>query len=97
MESKSNNKYKGIQILQSEDVNLTNTIWLLDESREKARCLASKSGYEMDSVHNLSELSIQEYKEIPVEVECGEDDSATAKHMDKLLDNRNTNWNPKIA
>lgn len=26
-----------------------------------------------------------------------EDDSATAKHMDKLLDNRNTNWIPKIA
>ena len=62
---------KGIQVLKAEDDKLTNSIWLVDIPNGNARCLAIKEGkgYELDSVHLLSSLAIQEYKELPVEVE----------------------------
>ncbi|MEQ4585649.1 MAG: autonomous glycyl radical cofactor GrcA, partial [Pantoea agglomerans] len=45
----------GIQITQSNNSQLLNSFWLLDEEKAEARCLCAKAGYEEDQVVAISE------------------------------------------
>ncbi|MGC1070980.1 autonomous glycyl radical cofactor GrcA [Pantoea agglomerans] len=58
----------GIQITQSNNSQLLNSFWLLDEEKVEARCLCAKAGYEEDQVVAISELGEFAYREVPVEI-----------------------------
>ena len=58
----------GIQITQSNNSQLLNSFWLLDEEKAQARCLCAKAGYEEDQVVALSELGKFAWREVPVEI-----------------------------
>ncbi|ADN77609.1 formate C-acetyltransferase glycine radical [Ferrimonas balearica DSM 9799] len=58
---------KGIQITQSANPNLVNSIWLIDDASEQARCLAAASQYEADQVVALAELGEYESRELNVQ------------------------------
>lgn len=59
---------KGVQITASENKNLLNSFWLLDEAKNEARCLAAKGDYTEDQIIALSELGQISYREVPVNV-----------------------------
>ncbi|MBY5993070.1 autonomous glycyl radical cofactor GrcA [Ferrimonas balearica] len=58
---------KGIQITQSADSNLVNSIWLIDEAAQQARCLAAPAHYEADQVVALAELGEFESRELMIQ------------------------------
>ncbi|QPG27968.1 autonomous glycyl radical cofactor GrcA [Pantoea sp. SM3640] len=58
----------GIQITQTNNSQLLNSFWLLDEEKTEARCLCAKAGYEEDQVVAISELGEFAYREVPVEI-----------------------------
>lgn len=55
-----------IQITKTQNNDLQNSIWLIDN--EEARCIASNGKYEKDVILNVKELSILESREIAIEV-----------------------------
>lgn len=58
---------KGIQITKASNDALLNSFWLLDESKEEARCLCVKEElYAQDQIVPLAELGQIEYREIPL-------------------------------
>lgn len=59
---------KGIQITSSENKNLLNSFWLLDEEKNEARCLAAKADYAEDQVVGINDLGQIGYREIPLNV-----------------------------
>lgn len=59
---------KGVQITSSENKNLLNSFWLLDEEKNEARCLAAKADYTEDQIVAINELGQISYREIPVNV-----------------------------
>ncbi|AGH39113.1 Autonomous glycyl radical cofactor [Bibersteinia trehalosi USDA-ARS-USMARC-188] len=59
---------KGVQITASDNKNLLNSFWLLDEEKNEARCLAAKADYAEDQVVAISELGQISYREVPVNV-----------------------------
>lgn len=59
---------KGVQITASDNKNLLNSFWLLDEEKNEARCLAAKADYAEDQVVSISELGQISYREVPVNV-----------------------------
>ncbi len=60
-------KIIGVQITKADNKALVNSIWLLDNSVEQARCLCAVAGYAEDQVVALSELGNIEYRQIPIE------------------------------
>lgn len=57
---------KGIQILNSKNEDLNNSIWLVDG--DKAKCIASKSNrFNEDEIVSLSELDITESRDVNLE------------------------------
>lgn len=59
---------KGIQITKTENKDLLNSFWLIDNEKNEARCLCSKV-YKDDEVVPLDTLGKFESREIPVENE----------------------------
>lgn len=59
---------KGVQITESNNKNLLNSFWLLDEEKNEARCLAAKADYAEDQIIAISELGQFSYREVPVNV-----------------------------
>lgn len=59
---------KGVQITESANNNLINSFWLLDETRNEARCLCAKGEYQEDQVVELSQLGQIAYREVPVNI-----------------------------
>ncbi|WP_413112994.1 autonomous glycyl radical cofactor GrcA [Thaumasiovibrio sp. DFM-14] len=57
---------KGIQITKAANDTLLNTIWLLDNENNQARCVAA-TGFDADQVVPTSDLGEIEYRELPVE------------------------------
>lgn len=57
---------KGIQITQTENKDLLNSFWLIDDEKKEARCICSKV-YQDDEVISLDALGKFESREIPVE------------------------------
>lgn len=58
---------QGIQITHSANADLINSIWLIDEEQQQARCLAAKSGYEADQIVALAELGDYEAREVNIQ------------------------------
>ncbi len=58
---------RGIQILRSDDQALVNSFWMVNEEDNSACCICAKEKYAADQVVSLSDLSIVESREIPVE------------------------------
>ncbi|NLS12265.1 autonomous glycyl radical cofactor GrcA [Vibrio sp. SM6] len=58
---------QGIQITQSANDNLLNSIWLIDSETNEARCVAASAGYETDQVIAVSDLGEYESRDIAIE------------------------------
>lgn len=59
---------KGIQITKTENKDLLNSFWLIDDEKNEARCICSKV-YKDDDIVSLDVLGKFESREIPVENE----------------------------
>jgi autonomous glycyl radical cofactor len=61
-------KLKGIQITKADDQRLNNSIWLIDGSAEKARCIGTVGDYiAQDAVVDLAELGNFESRDVAIE------------------------------
>ena len=58
----------GIQIIESANENLVNSIWLLDSEKGIARCISAIAGFEADQEINISDLGEYTSRELNVEV-----------------------------
>lgn len=58
----------GIQITQTNNPDLMNSFWLIDDEKAEARCLCAKAGYEEDQIVAISELGEFAYREVPMEM-----------------------------
>jgi autonomous glycyl radical cofactor len=59
----------GIQITQAEQANLVNSLWLLDEDKQEARCVAALDKERQDKTFSIASLGSIEYREVPVQRE----------------------------
>lgn len=83
---------KGIQILKSDNSELTNSIWLVNDEGE-ARCLVVQEGVHsvtVDEIVPVAELSIIDFREVGVQfepiVEGGQHLNVSVLHRETLLD-----------
>lgn len=60
---------QGVQITQSNNADLVNSIWLIDDAEQQARCLAAKSGFDADQVVPLAELGDFESRPLNLKAE----------------------------
>ncbi|ASU22962.1 autonomous glycyl radical cofactor GrcA [Vibrio qinghaiensis] len=58
---------QGIQITKAANDNLLNSIWLLDNEKNEARCVAANAGYQADQVIAVSALGEYESREVAIE------------------------------
>lgn len=58
---------QGIQITKAANDDLLNSIWLLDNAKNEARCVAANAGYEADQVIPASDLGEFESREVAIE------------------------------
>ena len=58
----------GIQITQADNTALLGSFWLLDQEKNRLRCLCAKSGFTEDQIVSVSDLGAFEYREIPLDV-----------------------------
>ncbi len=80
----------GIQITKSDNAALLNSIWLLDQAEQQARCLASKGDqFAADQVVALADLGDIEYRELAIESpavrEGGQHLNVNVLQQDKLV------------
>lgn len=57
---------KGIHIIQSQNPDYNKSIWLVDEAKNEARCLASKT-IDENTMVEFQSLGLQEYREVEIE------------------------------
>ena len=83
---------KGIQILKSDNSELTNSIWLVNDEGE-ARCLVVQEGVHsvtVDEIVPVAELSIIDFREVGVQfeptVEGGQHLNVNILQQETLLD-----------
>ncbi len=87
---------QGIQILQSNDAELVNSIWLVNKDIDTAICLgaAQESKYKADQQAKLSELDIIESRDVnvvsekPASIEGGQHLNVNVLDREMLLDAR---------
>ena len=60
---------KGIQITKAANDALLNSFWLLDDSKQEARCLCAKGEFTEDQTVAVATLGQIEYREIPVKLD----------------------------
>lgn len=58
---------QGIQITKAANDDLLNSIWLLDNDKNEARCVAANAGHEADQVIPASDLGEFESREVAIE------------------------------
>ncbi|AUI85316.1 autonomous glycyl radical cofactor GrcA [Vibrio azureus] len=58
---------QGIQITKAANDNLLNSIWLIDNEKNEARCVAGATGYENEQVITISDLGEYESREVAIE------------------------------
>ncbi|MDK9793246.1 autonomous glycyl radical cofactor GrcA [Vibrio sp. D431a] len=58
---------KGIQITKSTNPELLNSIWLVDENKDEAKCIAAQEGYEQGQIIDLAQLGDYQSKDIAIE------------------------------
>lgn len=82
---------KGIQILKAKNKDMVNSIWLVDEVEQKARCICSKL-FKEDEIIELDSLGILDYKELKIEntpivrIEGGQHLNVNVLRRETLLD-----------
>ncbi len=80
----------GIQIIESANADLLNSIWLLDSETNQARCICAAAGFDVDHVMPISDLG--EYKsrelaiEAPEKIEGGQHLNVNVLQRETLLD-----------
>ncbi|WP_298440882.1 autonomous glycyl radical cofactor GrcA [uncultured Ferrimonas sp.] len=79
---------QGIQITKTTNADLLNSIWMIDEANNQARCLAAASGYEADQVVALAELG--EYESRTVNIQGAEPVREGGQHLNVNVLNRET-------
>ncbi|QIZ77868.1 autonomous glycyl radical cofactor GrcA [Ferrimonas lipolytica] len=79
---------QGIQITQTNNADLLNSIWMIDESNDQARCLAAAGGYQADQVVAIAELG--EYQSRPVNIEGAEPIREGGQHLNVNVLDRQT-------
>lgn len=81
---------QGIQITQAANDDLLNSIWLIDNEANEARCVAAVAGYQADQVIALNELGQFESREIAIErtprIEGGQHLNVNVLKRETLLD-----------
>ncbi|SDG65575.1 autonomous glycyl radical cofactor [Vibrio xiamenensis] len=60
---------QGIQITKAANDDLLNTIWLLDNEANEARCVAATKGFETDQVISISDLGDYESRSVNIETQ----------------------------
>jgi len=81
-----------VQITKSANVDLQNTIWMLDSEKDQACCLAATSGYEIDQIVPVSELGAYESRPLNIQqetvkpVEGGQHLNVNVLHRETLED-----------
>ncbi|MBD1575325.1 MULTISPECIES: autonomous glycyl radical cofactor GrcA [Vibrio] len=58
---------QGIQITKAANDELLNSIWLLDNEKNEARCVAADAGFEADQVVATDALGEIEFREVAIE------------------------------
>ncbi|GAL10654.1 pyruvate formate-lyase [Vibrio astriarenae] len=58
---------QGIQITKSANDDLLNSIWLLDNEKNEARCVVANTGFEADQVIPAADLGEYESREVAIE------------------------------
>lgn len=64
---KGDHMIQGIQITKAANDELLNSIWLLDNENNEARCVAANSGFTADQVVAADTLGEIEYREVAIE------------------------------
>ena len=59
----------GIQITKSDNAALLNSFWLLDDSKDAARCICAKEKYADGDVVSRAELGPFEYREVNLQAQ----------------------------
>ncbi len=59
----------GIQITESANDNLLNSVWLIDNETNEARCICANADFKADQVIPVSDLGTYKSREVAVEVE----------------------------
>lgn len=81
----------GIQITKADNLDLVNSIWLIDDALKEARCVCAKDGkFEEEGVIALEDLGEIEYRDIKVGIEAaregGQHLNCNVLHKETLLD-----------
>ena len=58
---------QGIQITKAANDDLLNSIWLLDNEKNEARCVVATAGFEADQVISAADLGDYESREVAIE------------------------------
>ncbi|PMG27493.1 autonomous glycyl radical cofactor GrcA [Vibrio splendidus] len=58
---------QGIQITKAANDDLLNSIWLLDNEKNEARCVVATAGFEADQVISVADLGDYESREVAIE------------------------------
>ena len=67
-EGRTMSKLQGIQITKADDQRLNNSIWLIDNSAEQARCIGTVDDFiAQDAVVTLAELGNFESRDVAIE------------------------------
>ncbi|MBF9001566.1 MULTISPECIES: autonomous glycyl radical cofactor GrcA [Vibrio] len=81
---------QGIQITKAANDALLNSIWLINNETNEARCVAALNGFEADQVVPVSDLGEYEGREVAVKaaplVEGGQHLNVNVLHRETLLD-----------
>ena len=81
---------QGIQITKAANDDLLNSIWLLDNDKNEARCVAANAGYEANQVIPASDLGEFESREVAIEtaprIEGGQHLNVNVLNRDTLED-----------
>lgn len=81
---------QGIQITHADNASLINSIWLINEQANEARCIAATKGFKEDQVLPLSDLGHYESRDVAIKaaplVEGGQHLNVNVLHRETLLD-----------
>lgn len=79
---------QGIQITQSDNAALVNSIWLVDSASEQARCLVAVGDYHADQIVPVADLGQYESREI--NIQGGEPAREGGQHLNVNVLDKNT-------
>src|SRR5690606_19986563 len=85
----------GLETVQ-EQMNLFNEIPYGDQAKDLLRTAKDTMAYDKTSFKKMLDIYSQKDIEALYEYMLTDENVITSEHLDKMLDNRNKNWIPKI-